>query len=74
MEQAAASLSKFLSNTSNNNLKHTGLRLLSQANKNHPKLLEDYQLIIFKCLEFKEKILKQETLDLLYRMTTNENS
>lgn len=50
-----------------------GLRLLSQAHKDHPKLLEDYQLIIVECLESKDETLKQETLDLLYRMTTNEN-
>jgi AP-4 complex subunit epsilon-1 len=73
VSQAAAGLSKFLSSTSNNNLKHMGLRLLIQAHKDHPKLLEDYQLIIVECLESKDETLKQETLDLLYRMTTNEN-
>jgi AP-4 complex subunit epsilon-1 len=54
VDEAAASLSKFLSNTSNNNLKHMGLRLLSMAHKDHPKLLEDYQLIIVECLESKD--------------------
>ncbi len=46
VDEAASGLSKFLSNSSNNNLKHMGLRLLSQAHKDHPKLLDDYQLII----------------------------
>jgi hypothetical protein len=31
-----------------------GLRLLSQALKEHPKLLDDYQLVIVECLESKD--------------------
>ena len=35
--------------------------------------MENYQLIIVDCLESKDEALKKETLELLYRMTNNNN-
>lgn len=41
--------------------------------RTNSKLLDDYQLIIVDCLESKDETLKKETLDLLFKMTTQDN-
>jgi AP-4 complex subunit epsilon-1 len=73
MSEAAAVLTKYLEPVSTNNMKYLGIQALSMLYKTNPKLLDDHQLIIVECLESKDETLKKETLDLLFKMTTQEN-
>jgi AP-4 complex subunit epsilon-1 len=73
LSEAAKVLTKYLEPVSTNNMKYLGIQALSMLYKTNPKLLDDHQLIIVECLESKDETLKKETLDLLFKMTTQEN-
>lgn len=70
LTEAALALSKYLEPQSTNNMKYLGIQALSMLFRSNSKLLDDYQLIIVDCLESKDETLKKETLDLLFKMTT----
>nr|VVW85442.1 unnamed protein product [Nymphaea colorata] len=53
-------------------MKYLGIQL-RLLYKNNSKLLDEYQLIIVECLESKDETLQRETLELLFRMTTQDN-
>jgi AP-4 complex subunit epsilon-1 len=73
LSEAATVLTKYLEASSTNNMKYLGIQALGMLLRTSPKLLEDHQLIVVECLESKDETLKKETLDLLYKMTTQEN-
>ena len=54
-------------------MKYLGIQALSMLYKSNQQLLEEYQLTIVECLESKDETLKKETLDLLFRMTSQDN-
>lgn len=70
LTEAVLALSKYLEPQSTNNMKYLGIQALSMLFRSNSKLLDDYQLIIVDCLESKDETLKKETLDLLFKMTT----
>ena len=51
-------------------MKYLGIQALGMLLRSNPKLLNDHQLIIVECLESKDETLKKETLDLLFKMTS----
>lgn len=73
LSEASSVLSKFLEPRSTNNMKFLGIQAIGLLYKNNPKLLDDHQLMIVECLESKDQTLKVQTLDLLFRMTTQDN-
>jgi len=54
-------------------MKYLGIQALGMLLKTSPKLLERHQLIIVDSLESKDETLKKETLDLLFKMTNQDN-
>jgi AP-4 complex subunit epsilon-1 len=54
-------------------MKFLGIQAIGLLYKNNQKLLDDHQLMIVECLESKDETLKVQTLDLLFRMTTQDN-
>ncbi|KAF8821991.1 adapter-related protein [Cardiosporidium cionae] len=72
LEQAAASISRFIL-SGNNNLKYvgvTGLAIIVQVN---PSYATHHQLAVVDCLEDPDETLKRRTLELLYKMTNSKN-
>lgn len=66
-------LTKYLEPHSTNNMKYLGIHALSMLYKTNHTLLDDHQLIIVECLESKDETLKKQTLDLLFKMTNQDN-
>jgi AP-4 complex subunit epsilon-1 len=76
LETAASSVSRFLTSehhNSNNNLKYLGINALISIVQINPKYALDHQLVVVDCLESRDETLKRETLDLLYKMTNQNN-
>lgn len=72
LEQAASSVSRFLK-SENNNLKYLGINALTQIVSINQKYVLDHQLTVVDCLESQDDTLKKETLELLFKMTNNNN-
>ncbi|CAD8096428.1 unnamed protein product [Paramecium sonneborni] len=72
LEQAANSVSRFLK-SENNNLKYLGINALTQIVSISQKYVLEHQMTIVDCLESNDDTLKKETLELLYKMTNEQN-
>ena len=72
LDLATLTISRFLASASKN-LKYMGIVGLIQIVKIDPKYTLDYQNMVIDCLEDPDETLKIRTLDLLYKMTNNQN-
>ncbi|CAD8095829.1 unnamed protein product [Paramecium sonneborni] len=72
LEQAANSVSRFLK-SDNNNLKYLGINALTQIVSISQKYVLEHQMTIVDCLESNDDTLKKETLELLFKMTNEQN-
>ncbi|CAD8066422.1 unnamed protein product [Paramecium primaurelia] len=72
LEQAANSVSRFLK-SDNNNLKYLGINALTQIVQISQKYVLEHQMTIVDCLESNDDTLKKETLELLFKMTNEQN-
>ena len=72
LEQAANTISRFLSSESPN-LRCTGINGLALIIDINPGYVMNHQQIIVDCLEENDETLKKNTFELLYKMTNNEN-
>lgn len=72
MDAATTTISRFLSSESHN-LKYIGINGLAMIVKIDPKYTLNYQSLVVDCLEDADDTLKIKTLDLLYKMTNNQN-
>lgn len=72
METAAAAVSRFITNKSQN-LLFLGIQSLKSIVKINPKYAVQHQQAVINCLEHKDESIKRVTLDLLYAMTNPDN-
>ncbi|CAD7956975.1 unnamed protein product [Amoebophrya sp. A25] len=72
LEQAAQSVSKFIS-SDNHNLKYLGVTGLAAIVQMNPKYAAEHQMVVVDCLEDPDETLKRKTLDLLYKMSNPQN-
>lgn len=72
LEQAALTISRFLSSDSPN-LRCTGINGLSLIIQINPEYVTQHQQIIVDCLEENDETLKKNTFELLYKMTNTDN-
>ncbi|CAD7971328.1 unnamed protein product [Amoebophrya sp. A120] len=72
LEQAAQSISRFIS-SDNHNLKYLGVTGLAAIVQMNPKYAAEHQMVVVDCLEDPDETLKRKTLDLLYKMTNPQN-
>ncbi|CAD8201080.1 unnamed protein product [Paramecium octaurelia] len=72
LEQAANSVSRFLK-SEDNNLKYFGINALTQIVSISQKYVLEHQMTIVDCLESNDDTLKKETLELLFKMTNEQN-
>jgi AP-4 complex subunit epsilon-1 len=54
-------------------MKFLGIQVLGLLYRNNSALLEEHQLTIVECLESKDETLKSSTLELLFRMASQDN-
>lgn len=69
---AAKSIARFLG-SNNNNLKYLGITALAEIVKVDPMHAAPHQLVVIDCLESPDETLRRTTLDVLYRMTNEQN-
>ncbi|KAG8440490.1 hypothetical protein GDO86_006298 [Hymenochirus boettgeri] len=55
------------------NLKYLGLKALTYVIQQDPNLALQHQMTIIECLDHTDPIIKRETLELLYRITNEQN-
>uniref|UniRef100_A0A3B3U1E7 AP-4 complex subunit epsilon n=1 Tax=Poecilia latipinna TaxID=48699 RepID=A0A3B3U1E7_9TELE len=55
------------------NLKYLGLKALTYVVQQDPKLALQHQMTIIECLDHSDLIIKRETLELLFRITNDQN-
>lgn len=72
IDAATTTISRFLSSESHN-LKYIGITGLAYIVKIDPKYTLNYQSLVVDCLEDADDTLKIKTLDLLFKMTNNQN-
>ena len=73
LRESAGVLGKLLEPRSSNNMKYLGVQVLGLLHRGNAALLEEHQLTIVECLESKDETLKGETLELLFRMASQDN-
>ncbi|KYQ88283.1 adaptin N-terminal domain-containing protein [Tieghemostelium lacteum] len=56
-----------------NNLRYFGIKALTSIVKVSPKSVAQFQMEVIECLESSDDTLKRKSLDLLYRMTNQNN-
>ncbi|XP_032089026.1 AP-4 complex subunit epsilon-1 [Thamnophis elegans] len=71
-EKAAKCIGKFVLSPKIN-LKYLGLKALTYVIQQDPSLALQHQMTIIECLEHPDPIIKRETLELLYRITNEQN-
>eukprot|EP01084_Bolivina_argentea_P261511 441955_1 len=72
LNEAAKCTSRFIT-SENNNLKYLGINALANIVQINPTIAYKHQMIVIDCLQHKDETLRRKTLDLLYKMT-NENN
>ncbi|XP_063169951.1 AP-4 complex subunit epsilon-1 [Candoia aspera] len=72
LEKAAKCIGKFVLSPKIN-LKYLGLKALTYVVQQDPNLALQHQMTIIECLEHPDPIIKRETLELLYRITNEQN-
>ncbi|XP_074863416.1 AP-4 complex subunit epsilon-1 isoform X2 [Carettochelys insculpta] len=72
LEKAAKCIGKFV-RASKINLKYLGLKALTYVVQQDPNLALQHQMTIIECLDHPDPIIKRETLELLYRITNEQN-
>ncbi|XP_039214692.1 AP-4 complex subunit epsilon-1 isoform X2 [Crotalus tigris] len=72
LEKAAKCIGKFVLSPKIN-LKYLGLKALTYVVQQDPNLALQHQITIIECLEHPDPIIKRETLELLYRITNEQN-
>ncbi|XP_053575308.1 AP-4 complex subunit epsilon-1 [Bombina bombina] len=71
-EKAAKCIGKFVLSPKIN-LKYLGLKALTYVIQQDPNLALQHQMTIIECLDHPDPIIKRETLELLYRITNDQN-
>ncbi|XP_056428284.1 AP-4 complex subunit epsilon-1 isoform X2 [Hyla sarda] len=71
-EKAAKCIGKFVISPKIN-LKYLGLKALTYVIQQDPSLALQHQMTIIECLDHPDPIIKRETLELLYRITNEQN-
>ncbi|KAM4038210.1 AP-4 complex subunit epsilon-1 [Anomaloglossus baeobatrachus] len=71
-EKAAKCIGKFVLSPKIN-LKYLGLKALTYVIQQDPNLALQHQMTIIECLDHPDPIIKRETLELLYRITNEQN-
>ncbi|XP_072004322.1 AP-4 complex subunit epsilon-1 isoform X1 [Engystomops pustulosus] len=71
-EKAAKCIGKFVLSPKIN-LKYLGLKALTYVIQQDPSLALQHQMTIIECLDHPDPIIKRETLELLYRITNEQN-
>ncbi|XP_055991374.1 AP-4 complex subunit epsilon-1 [Sorex fumeus] len=72
LEKAAKCIGKFVLSPKIN-LKYLGLKALTYVIQQDPTLALQHQMTIIECLDHPDPIIKRETLELLYRITNEQN-
>ncbi|KAG8145025.1 putative AP-4 complex subunit epsilon protein [Naja naja] len=72
LEKAAKCIGKFVLSPKIN-LKYLGLKALTYVIQQDSNLALQHQMTIIECLEHPDPIIKRETLELLYRITNEQN-
>ncbi|KAJ8249351.1 hypothetical protein GJAV_G00233850 [Gymnothorax javanicus] len=72
LEKAAKCIGKFVLSPKIN-LKYVGLKALTYVVQQDPKLALQHQMTIIEGLDHPDPIIKRETLELLYRITNDQN-
>jgi AP-4 complex subunit epsilon-1 len=75
LDLAAASISRFITNTKSQNLKYLGITGLSwMVHEGYTTYAAPHQMAVLDCLEdFSDETIQRKTLDLLYKMTNPVN-
>ncbi|XP_018431554.1 PREDICTED: AP-4 complex subunit epsilon-1 [Nanorana parkeri] len=71
-EKAAKCIGRFVLSPKIN-LKYLGLKALTYVIQQDPNLALQHQMTIIECLDHPDPIIKRETLELLYRITNEQN-
>ncbi|XP_063305111.1 AP-4 complex subunit epsilon-1 [Pelobates fuscus] len=71
-EKAAKCIGKFILSPKIN-LKYLGLKALTFVVQQDPNLALQHQMTIIECIDHTDPIIKRETLELLYRITNDQN-
>uniref|UniRef100_A0A8C5N069 AP-4 complex subunit epsilon n=1 Tax=Leptobrachium leishanense TaxID=445787 RepID=A0A8C5N069_9ANUR len=71
-EKAAKCIGKFILSPKIN-LKYLGLKALTFVVQQDPNLALQHQMTIIECMDHPDPIIKRETLELLYRITNEQN-
>ncbi|XP_054899872.1 AP-4 complex subunit epsilon-1 [Poeciliopsis prolifica] len=72
LEKAAKCIGNFVLSPKIN-LKYLGLKALTYVVQQDPKLALQHQMTIIECLDHPDLIIKRETLELLFRITNDQN-
>ncbi|XP_038155134.1 AP-4 complex subunit epsilon-1 [Cyprinodon tularosa] len=72
LEKAAKCIGNFVMSPKIN-LKYLGLKALTYVVQQDPKLALQHQMTIIECLDHPDLIIKRETLELLFRITNDQN-
>ncbi|KAM4554060.1 AP-4 complex subunit epsilon-1 [Fundulus diaphanus] len=72
LEKAAKCIGNFVLSPKIN-LKYLGLKALTYVVQQDPKLALQHQMTIIECLDHPDLIIKRETLELLFRITNEQN-
>ncbi|XP_074534430.1 AP-4 complex subunit epsilon-1 [Halichoeres trimaculatus] len=72
LEKAAKCIGNFVL-SQKINLKYLGLKALTYVVQQDPKLALQHQMTIIECLDHPDLIIKRETLELLFRITNDQN-